>query len=75
MDAPEDYVANKSCASYLEKVSGFVEHKKTLEECFSASNKSVQELLKSMLSFDPRKRFDAKKLLKNPLFDPMRNKA
>ena len=28
-----------------------------------------------MLTFDPRKRFDAKKLLENPLFDPMRNKA
>jgi hypothetical protein len=63
MDAPEDYVANKSCASYIEKVSGFVQQKKTLEECFSASNESVRELMKSMLTFDPKKRFNAKKLL------------
>ena len=75
MDAPEDYIADKSCANYLEKVKGFVQEKKSLEECFSASNQSIQELLKSMLTFDPRKRFDAKKLLMNPLFDSVRNEA
>ena len=28
-----------------------------------------------MLKFDPKERFDAKKLLENPLFDSIRNKA
>ena len=54
IDAPQDYISGKSCASYIDKVKGFVEEKKTLEESFSESPSDVRDVLLAMLQFDPK---------------------
>jgi hypothetical protein len=72
IDTPKDFELSKSSAIYMEKVKDLVEEKKSIEDCFSASNLEVRDLLRAMLKFDPKQRLNAEELLKNILFDPVR---
>lgn len=74
IDAPPSYLTGKKCSNYLEKVITFVVEKKSIDECFSAINSDVRDLLTTMLKFDPKQRIDTEELLKNKLFDSVRNK-
>ena len=65
---------NKSCATYIKQIAQEVKNPKSLSEIFSGFPSKYVQILEAMLTFDPKKRSTAEQLLRDPIFNNIRNK-
>ena len=60
--------------SYIDKMKPHFKEKSSIHHLFKDYPKEISDLLLGMLTLDPKDRLSAKELLRNPLFDPYRQK-